>query len=196
MRLLLLTLVALSACGSRHEDCVPGSVSHCRCANAATGTELCAADGHRGACLCAGEVHGVPPVVPIPLPPAPALVPTPPALAGTPPERIAAWVHGPLRGRDNGMAHLRAVTITEHDGGYEVTIANQFRFHCGLTFDANGLPATLHACHSGEPHWGASPTNIALTCEERPADELCHGRYTLLSTHFHEGATMELIRPR
>ena len=191
-------LFLLLACGSRHDECAPGSVSHCGCANAATGTELCTSDGHRGACLCAGDVHGVPPVIPIPLPPAPPLVPMPPArvLAGTPAERIAAWVHGPLRGRDNGMAHLRAVTITDHAGTYDVTIANQFRFHCGLAFDADGLPTTLRQCRSPEPHWAASPTVIHLSCEVRPDQELCRGLYYLLSTHFHEAATMELIRPR
>ena len=94
--------------------------------------------------------------------------------------RIAAWVAGPLRGHDNRMAAMRRVVIAGNEGAYTITIDNQFRFRCGLDFDASGQPSSLRACRSPEPDWRARPDTIAVTCTIAGADIECQAPYELV----------------
>jgi hypothetical protein len=130
------------------------------------------------------------------LAPDPFMVPT-----LTPEQRAAAidaWVRGPLRGRDNDMAHLRGVTITRRaDATFGISIRNQFRWTCSLEFDAAGRPATMRHCVSAEPSWYADPDELHFQCTTNGTDELCDAPYTLgeRSVHMRDPAKFRILRP-
>jgi hypothetical protein len=110
--------------------------------------------------------------------------------------RQRAWLSAELKGHDNPVAALRGVTMTEVDGGYRVTIKNQFGFQCGLRFGFDGRPDELLDC-KGTEGWRARESLIKLACEERPEEEVCRGPYTLVAPDgFGDKATIQLIRPR
>jgi hypothetical protein len=108
----------------------------------------------------------------------------------------AAWIAGPLRGRDNDMARLREARITTRaNGTYEVFVKNQFAFHCTLGFGAEGRPARFERCRSDEAGWRASPSNIAVTCTTTATDEICEGAYRLLyPSGGGNGAALRIVR--
>lgn len=94
----------------------------------------------------------------------------------------AAWVAGPLTGRDNSAARMREVRITPRsDGGYSIYVHNQFAWTCGLEFHPEtGHPSALLDCRSAERGWGTSMHKIPLQCEARGPNEVCRGAYPLV----------------
>ena len=136
-----------------------------------------------GATLVPGRV--IAPHVPLPV--APTLTepsqPTPSA-PGADAEAIrAAWLAGPLTGRDNRMARHREARISQRaDGTYEVYVKNQFAFRCAMTFGPDGRPALFARCRSGEAGWRASPASLPVTCTRNPSagEESCEAPFSLL----------------
>lgn len=150
-----------------------------------------------GACACADDASApsVPaatlvagPVVPVEVPPLPipsaatlTVAPPAPPIAVDADAARAAWLAGPLTGRDNSMARHREARITTRaDGGYEVYVKNQFAFRCALTFAPDGRPALFERCRSGEAGWRASPASIPVTCATTATEEACEGPFRLL----------------
>jgi hypothetical protein len=134
------------------------------------------------ATLVPGAVTAAPAPV-APRAPASILTPTPVPQAPTvDAERTrAAWLAGPLTGRDNAMARHREARITARaDGGYELFVKNQFEFRCALTFGPDGRPALFERCRSGQPGWRASPASIPVSCVVVATEERCEGPFRLL----------------
>lgn len=159
--LLFTTLAGLNGCGD-----------HSGGANEASGPS---------ATLVAGPV--VQPAVALPVVPPVAVATAPtPSVPGEEPDVVrAAWLAGPLTGRDNSMARHREARITQRaDGSYEVYVKNQFAFRCTLSFGPDGRPALFERCRSGEAGWRASPASIPVGCIVIDGEERCEGPYRLM----------------
>lgn len=94
------------------------------------------------------------------------------------------WLQGGLIGADNDVAAARRVTITEHEQGYSVHIANQFGFTCQLTANASGNPELLSDCVSNSsPEWRIF-ADVKLRCRPNKAEYLCTGPVRLGTAEF------------
>ncbi len=105
-----------------------------------------------------------------------------------------AWMQGGLYGSDNDVAALKRVTITGSNGDYRVHISNQFAFTCRIYFDANGEPARLSDCTSGDPGWYAEPETFPLNCSSPGGERVCSGRYVLRNQTYASDSEMKIAR--
>lgn len=108
----------------------------------------------------------------------------------------AAWIAGPLRGRDNDMARLREARITARAGGsYELFVKNQFAFHCALEFGVDGRPSRFERCRSDEAGWRASSASLAVSCTTTETEEICEAPFRLLyPSGGGNGAALRVVR--
>src|SRR5262249_20753190 len=118
--------------------------------------------------------------------------------------RMAAWLRGPLLGNDNGMARMRAASISskgsyEYDEDVDVYAAhidNQFGFTCGLEWGPDGSPAKLKDCKATTAGYRATPAEIKLSCRVEKKRETCTGAYRLQAGHLDDAAVITLQRPK
>ena len=113
--------------------------------------------------------------------------------------RMAAWIAGPLTGRDNGVARMRAANISRNDdpGTYSLHVNNQFGFTCELAWSGDGTPAKASHCVAGEAGWRAEPAEISLRCsfDKKHKVDHCEGAFHLLTQdNFDQDARFELER--
>ena len=207
----LLLSMTVSSCGT---GCAQGPTTTCWCPGEVAGTSSCGENGQYGACICPGSPALTPvPVVPTAVLVAPAPPPPPPrpglmlpapmpmgldsptATTGERDASIAAWLMGPVRGRDNRSAAIRAVTISGSVGAYQIHVSNQFGFRCALSFDAAGNPSAMTGCRSHEAGWSAEPDPIPVRCEVRDGDVRCEAPYQLRTqAGFASGETFLFLR--
>ena len=142
-----------------------------------------------------------PPAAEVKAPPAAEVKAPPPGVAVCPssaaPPASNPWLNAKLYGNDNNMAALRAVSIEAVDGGFVVTIKNQFHFKCGLSFDAQGNPEYLCNCRSFDEDgaWSAKESKIRLKCSTQKKEHVCRGAYSLCK-NFCDKAAFTLARSR
>ncbi|HUJ62477.1 MAG TPA: hypothetical protein VLX92_28445 [Kofleriaceae bacterium] len=114
--------------------------------------------------------------------------------------RMRAWIDGPLTGRDNPAARMRAASIAHDDMGgppYTAYIKNELGFTCQLTWSADGSPGKLAACKSETAGWHTEPAEIPLRCrlDARHKLDRCEGSYRLHDdASYDEASTFVLER--
>lgn len=195
--ILLFFMLPLAACQRPAVPmCISGTTAVCACPAAMAGVQTCQSDGSFGPCACPTAAFAQP-AAPVQPPPVSGVladvVPNGAAVEGRPATEAgspalaadavrAAWIAGPLRGRDNNVARHREARITVRpDGAHELYVRNQFGFRCALRFDSNGRPSVLEQCHSGEAGWSASPSVISMNCTTGQTEEICEGPFRLIN---------------